>query len=909
MPMQDGSIPADVSRAFQDGMFALPPRPSALATSAAQTSWRVPVIMVAFSDAPFAYTPAQFERGLFDTTGSTPWGSVYDYYRWASGGRLRVVGNVVASVTLPYPRAYYAFGNWGLSTAATPNNLYGAIRDALQASQASVRWSDFDMDHDGYVDMLWVLHAGIGGESGLDRNAFWSITSRLSGGWRYGEAFVTTDLVPGSKTQYMRLDRFSTVPELSSLIPGARAEIGVFCHEFGHALGLPDLYDTSVLGGSTNVGPGNWSLMSTGAYGTNGITPENPSAPGAWPMLLLGWSQSVRPSRDTTLALGSIESGAPVIEFSFQGESIPEHFLIENRQREGFDRYLPSPGLLIYQVDETGIGQRLAANRINSGPIAGLRLVEADGDSDLILGRNRGDANDPFPGLLGRTSIDDASTPSTRANSGAPTNTALRNIQLLGSLARFDVQVQSPGWLRSEDHTTPGYQPVETYLPAPTTVVGSDGRLLRAGSEVLNGIPQIVLRTRTAAGWLPFEPVSQSPSGAYEPTLSTLPGGDVAIAWRDTRDGRSRLYYRARLRGTWTAELPLGSLPGDSYFPAMAGDGRGYLNVAWLQISTDRPQLKFLRFTYLSPFGDPLNVADSTSYPGPPSLAVGPNGHAYVTWPERSRAPQAIQFAFYRPDSGFRTPLALAEPSVLSQTSAASALDSAGVLHSVIQITGPGVDELHYQARAYTGSTWLRDTLIENQSSGILSPSLAMDSAGGLHVVFETSTAGVQQVRYKRFVAGEGWDFRSTEVTRPEEGDASQPRLAVHSPGNVDVLFTRHIGGVPHFMERRRLLDGPVLLAADPGPAVPRTALVLGPNPIRSGQSLDVHWAGTSAEPVNVDFFDIAGRRLGSLALEGAAGQRHGRLAPATTASWPGGLYFARPRIDRVAATRLIVLR
>src|SRR5262249_40895449 len=163
----------------------------------------------------------------------------------------------------------------------------------------------------------------------------------------------------------VRIDRFTVLPELSGFHPGQLDEIGVFCHEFGHTLGLPDLYDTSVLGGAANTGPGNWCLMSSGAYGGDGISPEypphmgacgSPSRMGAWCSLWLGWVSRVRPMQDTTVALLPIADGSPILEFAFQGEDAPEHFLLENRVREGFDRKLPNAGLLVTQVDEAMMG-------------------------------------------------------------------------------------------------------------------------------------------------------------------------------------------------------------------------------------------------------------------------------------------------------------------------------------------------------------------------------------------------------------------------------------------------------------------------------------------------------------------------------------------------------------------------
>ncbi|MGH2651134.1 MAG: M6 family metalloprotease domain-containing protein, partial [Actinomycetota bacterium] len=418
MPRPSGTIPPEVVQAFDAGLFELPPGGDRLGTSAVQTVWNVPVILAAFSDQPLgttiygSRTPTQhFDRALFDTTGVTLTGSVFDYYRWVSGNRIRVVGKVVATLTMPQTKNYYADGQWGFGTFP-PRNMYGFVRGALQYADSLVDWRPFDPNNDGFVDMLWVVHSGLPGEATVAKDNLWSSTSQLTS-WASGEAFETHSVGPGGGR--IRVDRFSVLPELSSIQPGQPSEIGVYCHEFGHALRLPDLYDTSSLGGGLNSGVGNWSLMATGSYGTNGASPEYPSHLGAWPLRWLGWRESVRPAFDTLMIQGSLAGGAPIVEFWIQGESNSEYFLIENRQREGFDRKLPAEGLIVYQVDETVMTPAaVAGNRVHSWcfspslqPRPGIRLVEADGFGDLIAGGNRGDSHDPFPGSFGRTEIDD----------------------------------------------------------------------------------------------------------------------------------------------------------------------------------------------------------------------------------------------------------------------------------------------------------------------------------------------------------------------------------------------------------------------------------------------------------------------------------------------------------------------
>src|SRR5262249_41497736 len=156
--------------------------------------------------------------------------------------------------------------------------------------------------------------------------------------------------------------------------------------------------------------------------------------------------QVVRPTMDTVMVQTGIAHGDPLVELWFQGESNPEHFLIENRRREGFDRKIPAEGLLVYHVNEPIIASGLAGNRGNAGMSPGLQLLEADGLGDIAAGRNRGDDKDPYPGVLDRTALDDDTSPNTRSYYGGLSGTAVRDITPVGDAMRYLLQVRAPGW-------------------------------------------------------------------------------------------------------------------------------------------------------------------------------------------------------------------------------------------------------------------------------------------------------------------------------------------------------------------------------------------------------------------------------------------------------------------------------
>ena len=920
MPPLSGPVPEAVSRAFETHLFQLPqaraggPR---FRTEATTGVWRVPVILVSFADTSVRYGRGAFERALFDTLHRTGTGSVYDYFQWTSSGRLKVVGTVVDSVRLSGTRAYYANSYWGLKDESYPQNSYGVLREALQSCRPDIDWSQFDRDGDGVVDMVWILHAGLGGESSGDstRSNLWSFTSSGTS-WRAsnGRQVSTSAPRPGHPGEFMKIDRFSIVPERSAFHPDSMAEIGAFCHEFGHALGLPDLYDTRTLTAVANVGPGNWTLMSSGAYGTDGHSPHFPSHMGAWPLQFLGWDRTQRPTRDTTLALGPLGRDGSIVELWFQGESNPEHFLIENRQRESFDQRVPAEGLLIYHLNQAVIVAGLANNTVNAGLSPGLWVLEADADSDLVVGRNRGDANDPFPGALGLTSIDDDTRPSLRTFRSDVTNLAVQGIAGAGGDMSFSLRVRAPGWLPPEDWSGSGFAPVVSgsNRAAPISAVDPQGRAYVVSCETRAGRSQILLRSGDGTWDEPFQ-VSNSPTAALNPSLTLLPGGDLAVVWTDTREGRSNLFYRARIAGGWTAERPLLNLTGSCFSPAISCDRRGTVYLAFQYVGSQGTQIQFMRFSYFSPFGQPVpvTVPVPTERPGGPSIAVAADGVAHIVWSDQLASQQRYFFALFRPDSGVGGRVGLTPSSLYGQSGLSCVVDSAGYLHSVWMVNTPGGGEIHYQRRPRFGVFFPVETVIEAPGLPLQNPMLKLDSEGRLHLTFEESRGSVNQIRYRSWSAGRGWDAGSTEVSFTTDGTALRPVVLPGAGGNVSVAYSNYPDSRARWMVRRRQLGGTAARSAPASLQRPEPRpLELAPNPLTNGRSLAVRLGapGRGGSPV-VEFYDLAGRRIAALLLRPTWRGWDGELEATVTRSWASGMYFARVRGEPRDGARLMVLR
>jgi immune inhibitor A len=254
--------------------------------------------------------------------------SMANYYEELSSGRYTVTGEVEDWVTLPGAGASYGGGVDGRKPWAFVNdtiNTWYANQVAAGKSAAEIDeylsqfdvWDRYDSDGDGdfdepdgYIDHFQAVHSGMGEEVGggvLGPDAIWSHrwynqTVRVGA----GGPTVDGEVNPRGGTRVGEseywIGDYTVEPE--------NGGVGVFAHEFGHDLGLPDLYDTSGNAGGAENSTAFWTLMSSGSYGNSGRAEDGvgtrPISMGAWEKLQLGWldHETVKYGREATVELG-----------------------------------------------------------------------------------------------------------------------------------------------------------------------------------------------------------------------------------------------------------------------------------------------------------------------------------------------------------------------------------------------------------------------------------------------------------------------------------------------------------------------------------------------------------------------------------------------------------------------------
>ena len=253
-------------------------------------------------------------------------------------------------------------------------------QEVVESIDDEVTWEKYDLNDDGWVDRFLILHCTKPQEDGS------GASSRI---WSHFSSIEEIVDLPND----MKIAHYTIASQHSS------NNFGTVMHEMYHQLGAADLYpvhDSTV--NQVWKGVGKWDIMASGNWNGNGLWPAIPTSPS---IELVGGERH----QDVMLNwLPGENCVGPVIELqglSQGGKSLKipigdEEFVwIEYRSDFGYDSHLPGNGILVLQQDlRSG---SVEDNLINSHPErAWLKVIEADGEQNMVAGNNEGEATDLF---------------------------------------------------------------------------------------------------------------------------------------------------------------------------------------------------------------------------------------------------------------------------------------------------------------------------------------------------------------------------------------------------------------------------------------------------------------------------------------------------------------------------------
>lgn len=424
-----------------------------LVTAPAQ---KVLVVLVDFADQPPGFAPnyadkhmplSYFEDMLFGTTyfpaeyagipGAPSNRTLKNFYNLNSYGQVAVTTDnlptVLGWVHLPHPYSYYNQNNLGYG--AFPNNVGGMVLDALKLADANVNFASYAVN--GVVPNIFIVHAGSGAEWNGDNRLFWSHSWSLASATGTGTPYVFDGV---------QVNQYALMPEVGGDTTNVYGDptytgpfpptVGVYAHEYGHVLGLPDQYDY----GYESDGTGVYSLMAGGSWNQYPwdtiVSGNSPSNLDAWSKYRLGF---VQPIEITGTAVGvtlkPAELYPDIYKMVVPNSGGKEYFLFENRQHIDFDQGLGywggvTHGLAIYHIDDVVLTRNywrpneaenwkefrsLGFKRSWTGEMHyGISLLQADGRWELEHGAYLGNfpySGDLYPGKWGVTRFDSYTSP------------------------------------------------------------------------------------------------------------------------------------------------------------------------------------------------------------------------------------------------------------------------------------------------------------------------------------------------------------------------------------------------------------------------------------------------------------------------------------------------------------------
>ena len=371
--------------------------PQGRKSSFEQSSFRGLVILISFEDRQFSVddpmvfydkmiNERNYEGFEYKGTIQTCPGSMRDYFNDQSDGKFDpqfdIVGPVPIEITCQYPMG--------------TTNAWRLFWAAVDALDGFLDYSQYDNDGDGRVDMVYFLVAGYSSNySGNNSNYLWPHQAMLIN-YSSSAPIIYDNVMFGNYACSTELYGREAVGDDMPL------GIGTMCHEFSHALGLPDLYDADYSGsGGQSHDPGEWDVM---AYGVGANYGRTPCGYSAWERYVLGWCHPQEITQTGQYSLGDVAATGDALILRTPVEN--EYFILENRQQDNkWDAILPGHGMLIARVDSTDVSV-WAANNVNINPRHNYyELLRAGNTTSGSL------ASDPFPGTNDITDLTNYTRP------------------------------------------------------------------------------------------------------------------------------------------------------------------------------------------------------------------------------------------------------------------------------------------------------------------------------------------------------------------------------------------------------------------------------------------------------------------------------------------------------------------
>ena len=346
------------------------------------------VILAEFADTTFTiqntkqvFTNYLMNEGHFTETAyaqNRNYKGVRGYFKDCSYGKFTPTFDVVGPVKLPKPQTYYGAEN---------DNITDLMTDACNAVDNEVDFSQYDANGDGLVDLVYIIYAG------HSANYIGNTSTDI---WPKSGTTIISKTFDGKSIR-----RYGVSNELAGRENKKKEKetingIGLFCHEFSHTLGLPDIYAYKTDAEDQNdQGMELWDLMDGGTEVQGGRVP---SPYLAWEREAMGWMSIDTLTTDCHIAnLKTIDNGGKAYKILNPSAS-NEYIVLQSIQKggwyQGWGNGSYPKGLLVYRVS-------YASNKVNvfdfPNNVKGKpRVIVVPADGKVLSAQNAGGSWDTY---------------------------------------------------------------------------------------------------------------------------------------------------------------------------------------------------------------------------------------------------------------------------------------------------------------------------------------------------------------------------------------------------------------------------------------------------------------------------------------------------------------------------------
>ncbi len=293
--------------------------------------------------------------------------SVKGYFKYCSRGAFEPQFDVYGPVTLSNNMNYYGANSSQSKDIYLRDRFVPEVCSLADEAGVNVNFSQYDSNNDGYADLVYIIYAGYGENiGGNSSDCIWPQV------WT----------MPNTTTKHdgKIIFRFGVSNELNFNSEGTDYPtnyingIGLFCHEFSHAMGLPDIYPSNNMTEAAltcNQNMDNWDIMDGGEYGNVGYRPKSYLA---WERERCGWMQVEELTQPANITMQTLDAGGKAYKIVNSSNS-KEYLMLENIQKTGLDYFAPGHGMLVYRINEN----KLITGYVNSTALdPAVAIVAAD---------------------------------------------------------------------------------------------------------------------------------------------------------------------------------------------------------------------------------------------------------------------------------------------------------------------------------------------------------------------------------------------------------------------------------------------------------------------------------------------------------------------------------------------------